>query len=166
VCAMKWQDVSESDLKGALSSVVYGHDPVATRNLIEYFYERIHNGTPYNECVLREYLDHAFGKIIEDGWTADHAFGFKLKRGHHERQDTTERDVVATAYMILLMRRNWTWLDAKGAAANLLFPDGEGEKAVEAAYALYKEALQLLPDNVLNKMLPPGTPVISRDMTV
>ncbi len=173
---MKWHDVVNSELNGALAAVKYGHDPVAAKNLIEYFLERFRDGSHYNEHILLEFLDHAFGKIIEEGWSADHAFGLKLKRGHHERPDTTERDVIATAYMILLMRKNknknknknWTWLEVKGEAANLLsqaglLPDGKGEKAVEEAYAFYANVFACLPDQALLDMLPPDTPVISRD---
>ena len=160
---MKWHDVVNSELNGALAAVKYGHDPVAAKNLIEYFLERFRDGSHYNEHILLEFLDHAFGKIIEEGWSADHAFGLKLKRGHYERDCTLERDVMSAAYMILLMRKNWTWLEAKGEAANLLFPESKGEKAVEAAYANYKSEFARLPDKVLLDMLPPDTPVISRD---
>lgn len=161
---MKWRDVSEADLMGALAAVKHGYDPVAARNLVEYFYERFQHGDPYNERVLYEYLAHAFEKIVEDDWSPDHAFGFMLKRGHYEREDTTERDVVAAAYVILLRRRKWKLQDAIGEAANLLFEDGEGDKAVEKAYADYKGVLSYLPDETLKRILPPGAPVISRDM--
>lgn len=162
---MKWRDISEADLNGALAFVLHGHDPDAARNLIEYFHECIHEREPYNEGILLELLDHAFGKIVREGWSADHAFGLKLKRGKRQRPDTTERDVIAAAYMILLIRNGWTWLDAKGQAANLLFPDGRGEKAVEAAYALCKEEFEPMSDELLIDMLPQGTPVISCNMT-
>jgi hypothetical protein len=161
---MKWSDVKEADLNGALAEVKYGHDPVAARSLIEYFHERFREGLPYNERVLFEFLSHAFEKIIENGWTADHAFGLELKRGHFERPDTTERDIIAAAHVILLMRQNRTWQDAKGETANLLFPDGRGDKAVEAAYAFYKDALSHYPDELLTQMVQAGTPFISRDM--
>ena len=151
---MTWHDVSDDDLNSALAAVKYGHDPDSALKLVQYFYERIHHGESYNEPVLLEYLHHTFGKIIEDECSANHAFGFKLKRGHYKRETTSERDVFAAAIMILLMRKGWTWLDAKGEAANRLFPDGKGEKAVEAAYKLYSDALSNVPNNLLMKMLP------------
>jgi len=162
---MKWLDVADADLNSALAAVKYGHDPVAAKNLIEYFHERFKDGLPYNERILIEFLGHAFGKIIEEGSSADHAFGLKLKRGEYERESTLERDVIATAYVILLMRNRWTYLDARGQAANLLFQDGKGDKAVEAAYATYKDYFRSFPNDILEGMLPPDTPVISRDMT-
>ena len=113
------EDVTDADLRCALNAVVHGHDPAAARNLIEYFYRRISVGQPYNQHILVEYLHYAFGKIINDKVTADQAFGFKLTRGKYERDDTSERDVFAAAYMTLLMRKGWTWLDAKSEAANL-----------------------------------------------
>ncbi|HMV21143.1 MAG TPA: hypothetical protein PKL28_11205 [Rhodocyclaceae bacterium] len=162
---MKWCDVKDADLNGALAAVKYGHDPVAAMNLIEYFHERFKGDFPYNERILIEFIGHAFSKIIEDRWGADHAFGLKLTRGKYEREDNYERNVIAAAYVILLMRKKWTYLDARGEAANLLFPDGKGEKAVEAAYAMYSCHFKSLPSGLLEAMLPLGTPVISRHMT-
>jgi hypothetical protein len=157
--------ISDHDLKGALTAVKYGYDPVAALNLIEYFHKKISEDGAYHTPFLLEYIHHAFGKIVEEGWSADHAFGLKLKRGNYPRTDHTERNVQVAAYVILLRRRKWTLLDAKGEAANLFFPDGKGEKAVESAYAFYRESLEILPDETLTTILPHGTPVISRDMT-
>ena len=162
---MKLHDASELRLNTELAAVKFGHDPAAARCLIEYFYYCIHEGEPYNERVLLEFLHHAFEKIIKQEWSADHAFGLKLKRGMYERPDTTLRDLTAAAYVILLMRRKWTWQDAKGEAANLWFEDGSGDKAVEKAHATYKCALDSLPDESLKDFLPEGTPLISRDMS-
>ena len=153
---MKWGDVTNADLEGALLAIKYGHDPVAAKNLIEYFYERIHGGASFNERVLHGFLDHAFGKVAIEGWSADQAFGLKLKKGHHERANTFERDVIAAAFMVLLMqKKNWRWQDAKGEAANNLFPDGRGEKAVEKAYKSYGIGLKGLPEDYLVGLLPP-----------
>lgn len=160
---MKWENVTEADLNAALAAVMYGYDPVAARNLIEYFSERIGNGGRFNQRVLLELLNHAFVRIIKEGVSADQAFGLKLGRGKYPREDTVIRDVMATAYMVLLMRKGWTWAEAKGEAVNLLCPDGKGDKAVEKAYAYYRDALTSYPDDHLMGMLPPGTPVISRD---
>jgi hypothetical protein len=161
---MKWLDVTDGDLQGALAAIKYGFDSEAARNLIAYFYEHMREGIDFNQQVLQGYLYHAFGKIVENGWSADHAFGLKLKRGHYVRESTLERDMTSTAYIILLMRRGWNYLDATGEAANLLFPDGKGEKAIVAAYGYYKEVFSKLPEDVLLEMLPQGTRIISRDM--
>lgn len=157
---MEWHVATERDLMGALAAAMYGHDPDAARNLIQYFHERFQDGGPYNNRVLIQFLTHAFGKIITEGWSADHAFGLKLKRGCYERENTLERDVIAAAYMLLLIRKKRNWLDAKGMVANFLFEDGKGEKAVEAAYAKYRESLSFLSDEQLIGMLPEGTPII------
>lgn len=162
---MKWSNVTDSDLNGALAAIKYGYDPTAARNLIEYFHGQFESGDAFNEKILIEFLSHAFRKIVQDGWSADHAFGLKLKRGHYERPDTFERDLIAAAYVILLLRNNWTWLDAKGEAANLLFPDGKGEKAIEIAYSINCVALGHMSNEELKSMLPEGANVISRDMT-
>ena len=113
---MKWGDVTDADLIGALNAVEYSHDPVAARNLIEYFHERFSNEMPYNDDVLLAFIRLAFKRIADDGWSADHAFGLKLKRGHYLRDDTTERDVMAAAFVILRMRQGWRWSDAVGGA--------------------------------------------------
>lgn len=162
---MKWDDVTDDDLENALVGVKYGHDPIAARNLIEYFYERMSDGRGYNQRVLNEFISLAFTRIVEGDWTADQAFGLTLGRGRYERKDTSERDIACVAYVILLMRHGWTWLDAVGEAANQFFPDGRGEKAIQAAYTIYKSELGEYPDTSLLGMLPEGTPVITRYKT-
>ena len=161
----KWQDVSDADLNGALAAVKHDFDPVAARTLIEYFYERIHNNDPYNEKVLLEFLDHAFGKIIKENRSLDIAFGFKLGRGKYRREDTTSvRDIRAAAHMELIMRKKQSLSYAKTAAANRLFPDvtgkGKGEKVVEMAYGRYRNVLSAIPRKLLEAMLLPGTRII------
>lgn len=162
---MKWSDVTKADLEDALASIKHGHDPEAARNLIEYFYERLRDGCRFDERVLYEYLEYAFGRIVNENKSAAVAFGLKSARGEYLRPDTTERDAIAVAYMVLLMRSGRTWEEAKGDAANLLFPDGTGDKAVESAYRQSKEYFQTLPDQTLLDMLPDDTPVIKRVMT-
>lgn len=72
------RDISEADLRAALASVKGGFDPAASMKLIEYFYARIHDNLPYDQTILLEYLEHAFGKIV-DGVRPDHAFGIKQR---------------------------------------------------------------------------------------
>jgi hypothetical protein len=160
----EWPDVTDRELNEALTLIKHGFDPVAANSLMTYFYERMREGWDYNEQILIDYLLHAFGKIIDHGWSADHAFGFKLTRGRYARDSTIVRDLVGTAYMILLMRRGLTYLKASEEAANLLFPDDKGDKTIQAAYSKYKDTLGIFPDEILMEMLPPGTPIISRDM--
>lgn len=124
---MKWADVTDKDLVGALDLVRYGHAPDAAKNLIEYFHERLSNELPYNRDVLIGFVKFAFERMVEHGWSAGQAFGLDLKRGCYQRDDTTERDVMAAAFITLRMRQGWRWNDAVGVAANLLMPDGRGE---------------------------------------
>lgn len=140
-------------------------DTVAAKNLIEYFHERLDTRQPLNERVLFEYLRFAFVNIVEKSWPGDTALGLKIEKGHYPRPQSLFRDLAAPGYIVLLMRKGWLWLDAIGEVANILFPDGTGDKAVTAACAKYKETLQELPDNELVELLPECTPAISGDMT-
>ena len=162
---MKWDDATDDDLENALVWVKHEHDPIAARNLIEYFYERMSDGRSYNQHVLNEFISFAFTRIVEKNYTADQAFGLKLRRGGYAREDTSERDIVCVAYVIVLMRKGWTWLEAIGEAANQFFPDGQGDSAIKSAYPIYKSELSEYPDTLLLGMLPEGTPVITRDKT-
>jgi hypothetical protein len=162
---MKKSKVEAANLQGYLAFVKYGHDPEAARDLMKYFHERITKGLPFNQPVLLEYLGHAFGQILNENKSADEAFGLKLARGKYPRPNTTERDAIAAAYMVLLMRSGRTWEEAKGEAANFLFPDGTGDKAVETAYSQCRDEFHALTDKVLLDMLPDDTPVIKPVMT-
>lgn len=62
---MKWADVTDADLIGALNVVTHSHNPVAAKNLIEYFHERFSNEMPYNQDVLLAFLLH--GSIFSRG---------------------------------------------------------------------------------------------------
>ncbi|HRQ35479.1 MAG TPA: hypothetical protein PK361_07700 [Chiayiivirga sp.] len=151
---MKWAAVTDADLMGALNAVMYSYDPVAAENLIEYFHERFSNEMPYNQDVLLAFVKMAFRRIVDDELRIDIAFGLAQQKGKHRRDDTTERDVMAAAFVILGMRRGAKWSDAVGEAANLLMPDGTGDRALQMAYARYKECFSSLPDEVLVGLLP------------
>ncbi|MHB1374773.1 MAG: hypothetical protein ACYC5W_17815 [Thauera sp.] len=151
---MKWAAVTDADLMGALNAVMYSYDPVAAENLIEYFHERFSNEMPYNQDVLLAFVKMAFRRIVDDELRIDIAFGLAQQKGKHRRDDTTERDVMAAAFVILRMRRGAKWSDAVGEAANLLMPDGTGDRALQMAYARYKECFSSLPDEVLVGLLP------------
>jgi hypothetical protein len=75
---LTWPDTSEADLRAALASVKGGFDASASMKLIKYFYARIHDNLPYDQTILLEYLEHAFGKIV-DGVQPNHAFGFEQR---------------------------------------------------------------------------------------
>lgn len=163
---MKWANVTRDDLNAALASIKNGHDPEAARNLQEYFHECMSSGYPYDRDVLHEYMTLVFARIVEDKRTGCQAFGLKLWRGGYDREDTTERDVTAAACVVLLMRKGVLWQDAIGDAANLMFPDGEGEKAIKVAHAQYKSEIEHYPDGTLLEILGPlgGTSLIKSVM--
>jgi hypothetical protein len=71
---LTWQDISEAELRAALADVKRGADPAASLRLIEYFYRRLRDNLPYDQTILFEYLEHAFGRIV-DGEPADRALG-------------------------------------------------------------------------------------------
>ncbi len=165
----KWNDVTDADLEGALLVVKYDHDPSAAHALIEYFHQRIHGGRPYNERLLLEFVAHAFKKIAVDKWSADHAFGIskKRKRGKHQRDDTSSRDIVGAAFMVLLTRNKISWEIAKANAAELFFDpdgDGRGQKAMERAYATYKDSFWGWSNEDLASLLPPSALRSYRDV--
>ncbi|MBL8453522.1 MAG: hypothetical protein JNK97_12315 [Zoogloea sp.] len=160
---MKWADVKKGDLNAALSAVKNDRDPEAANNLIGYFHERMKAGEPYDVDALHELMAHVFSEMVEKKRTADQALGLALVRGKYRRTDNFERNISGAAYIVLLTRNGWRYQDAVGEAANLLFDKDKGDKAMQAAYTEYREALNWLPSEKLSEMLPLGTPVIKRD---
>lgn len=77
---LTWKDISESELRAALSGAKTGTDPAAAMKLIEYFHKRIHDNLSYDQTILFEYLVHAFGGIV-DGQSADRALGLERWSG-------------------------------------------------------------------------------------
>lgn len=164
---MKWLDCTREDLDAAFASIKNRHDPEAVRNIIEYYHERMSRGFSYDEGFLHTLMAYVFAGIVEDNKSADQAFGLSLERGKYDREDTTDRDVAATACILLLMRKGVDWLEAKGHTANLLFPEGTGDRAVDAAYSRHRDELRHSSDDSLLDMLGPfaNTAVIKRFMT-
>lgn len=159
--------ITIKDVKGALGNVKHGFDYLAARNLIHYFHYRLKDGCLFDNVQLRpterafvDYVEYAFARMVEQKKSPEVAFGLAPGRGEHQRESTVERDVVAAAYVTLLMRNNWKWEDAKGEAANFLFHDGKGEKAVEKAYADHKEVFAWMPNESLMDLLPTDIPTI------
>lgn len=164
---MKWLDCTREDLDAALASIKNGHDPEAARNIIEYYHERMSKGFSYDEGFLHTLMAYVFAGIVEGNKSADQALGLSLERGKYDREDTTDRDVTATACILLLMRKGADWLEAKGHTANLLFPEGTGDRAVDAAYSQYRDELRHYSDDSLLEILGQfaDTAVIKRFMT-
>jgi len=159
-----WDEVAQKARPAALSATIELHNTQAAQALIRYFAERLEDGHMLQDPVLFQYLRHAFAKITKEGWSADQAFGLKLRRGQYYRPDTMNRDIASVAYVVLLMRHGWTWIDAISEAANLFISSEGGDKAVTAAYSRYKRTIKDLPEKTLLKILPEGTPVIPRNM--
>ena len=154
--AIRREKVTDDYLEEALGSIELGFDSEAAFHLIEYFHECFKADAPFSRHVFDKFIRMAFEKIVEQGWSADQAFGLAQGRGKYERMNTTVRDLSGVAYMILLMERGHTWLDARGIAANLLFDDGMGDKAMENAYKQHKEVLRTLTPEELMALLPDG----------
>lgn len=155
---MKPSDYSDADIKCAINSIKHDHDTEAARNLIEYFHACLDRGLPFNERLLHEYLRHAFG-LITRGKSADTAFGLKRGQGRPSR-NLGSRDIMLAAFVFKRIRelkaergRDQNWSDAIGEAANKYFPDGEGSKAVEDAYAKYHHILEQFPEGERDVML-------------
>ncbi len=149
--------VSDSELNGMLAAAKYGHDPETVKRLMAQLLACMDDGIESDENrfalrVLLDYVQHAFRLILEEGVSANQAFGLALQRGKHPREDTTARDIQAASIVVLGMRSGKTWLDAVGDAANQLFPDGKGERAVHIAYSNYKDVLENTPDSFLNDL--------------
>lgn len=152
--AIRREEVTDDYLEEALGSIELGFDSEAAFHLIEYFHECFKADAPFSRHVFDKFIRMAFEKIVEQGWSADQAFGLALRRGKRERENTIIRDISGAAYMVFLMQRGHKWLDARGAAANLLFEDGNGDKAMETAYKIYKEYLLTLTHEELIALLP------------
>jgi len=149
--------VSDSELNGMLAVAKHGHDPITVKRLMAQLLARMDDGIEsednrFARRVLLEYIQHAFQLILEEGASADQALGLVRRRGKYIREETAERDIQAASLVVLAMRSGKTWLDAVGDAANLLFPDGKGERAVQTAYSKYKAMLQDAPDSFLTDL--------------
>ena len=161
-------ELTLADIEGAANIVKHDFESKAAQNLIRYFHFMLRDGYLFDrvklspvEQIFIEYVEHAFSRIVEDGKSIQVGFGLTPGRGEHQREDTFERDIIATSYMILLRRNGWSWIDAKEEAAGLLFLVN-GSKAVEEAYSKYRVGFETLTDDVLIGLLPSGTPISKR----
>jgi hypothetical protein len=71
---LTWKELSEVDLRLALSAVKRDADPAAAMKLLECFYRQIHGNLPFDQVLLLEYLDCVFGRIVE-GEEPNRVFG-------------------------------------------------------------------------------------------
>jgi hypothetical protein len=72
---LTWKDISDEELRAALARAKSGSDPAASMKLIEYYHRRIRDNLPCDQMILFEFLEHAFGRMVE-GQLPDQAFGF------------------------------------------------------------------------------------------
>lgn len=142
------------ELMSALEAAKSGHSPESARALMAEMLRQLQAGSKTIGPYVENWAIYAFTKVLEEGWKADQAFGLLARPGKRERPDTHDRDLIATAMVILAMRSGITWQEAIGDAANRLFEDGTGDKAVQAAYAKHHQTLGLLPTNTLAAIVP------------
>jgi hypothetical protein len=157
-----WRDMRDSDVAGALSSVIQGHDSVAAENLIRYFHFAFKSGDLLANCAMRgskermliEYLEYAFDRYVEvkSIKSLDAAFGLKKAIGQRDVPDHSMRNLGIAAFVVLKMRSGSNWDVAVGDAANTFFPDGKGQRACEDAYAKHNNALQCFPNDLLEAL--------------
>jgi hypothetical protein len=137
----KWRAISDEEIEVEITAAKISYDPETSRKIIEYFYERIRDGAHFNRLALQNFVFEAFRRIVEESKNPDQAFGISPGRGNYDRKIAGERDIEIAAYVRLLVRHGWTSNAAIGEAANSFFPDGEGDKAVQGACAIFKEVL-------------------------
>lgn len=154
----EWATLSHDDVEDSLAVVRHGgfsQEKVAQEaiDLMAYFYFQIENGRGYDIKQLEVLVHHAFGKVVNDGWSADQGFGLKPTRGRYVRKHIDDfRDLELAAAMRLLNKHlGYSWDSARAEVAKL-FP--AGEKAAEAAYKEYREEIELLNEAGLKEMLP------------
>ena len=161
---MKPSDYSDDDVRCAINSIKYGHDPEAAHNLIEYFHACLDRHLPFNDRLLKEYIRHTLGLIVE-GKTPDVALGLKTGRGcpsgvvtYGEGKESREsRDMKIAAFVFKKIREinaergsGKNWEVAIGEAANKFF---KGRKTIEDIYGKYHRIFEEIPDGELDVIL-------------
>ena len=153
---MNPSEYTNADLQSALAVVKSDFDPIAARNLIEYFYACLENGHSFDNRILHEYVHHVFGLIVK-GQKAEVALGLKRPRGRPKTIDPM-RDFKLAASVFLHIRKapdgiEDKWQYAIGETANRFFPDGTGDTAVRDAYARFKSVLGAFSDEELTEIV-------------
>lgn len=145
-----------------------GTDRDAALELISFFRDMLSDGGSFDRRLLDEYVLDAFEKICprhslgnideNTGWigeSADQAFGLKPSRGHHARENHTDRNIQIAAYVELLCKhRSSTWESACGIAANYFFNEENGDRATQQAHKKYKALLRGSSEDELLSVLP------------
>lgn len=148
------EPATHDELLSALELSKTGHSPETALALMAEMLRQLQAGSRSITPYVENWVIHAFAKILEEGCSADQAFGLKVCKGKYERSDTHDRDLVAAAIVVLAIKSGMKWEDAIGEAANKVFEDGLGDKAVQAAYAKYRETLELFPKPYLASLIP------------
>ena len=148
----KWDNVTPEGLLNIIEYLKHNFDADLSRKVIELFHERMQDDEHVDSGALYSLMKHAFAQIIE-GNSADQALGLKRKKGEYERKDTYERDIQATAIVVLDIRKGSRWLDAVADASVYL---DISESTVKRACSEFREGFDLLPDDVLIQIA--GTP--------
>lgn len=149
-----YEPADADELLSAIQAAKTGNDPDSAHALMREILMRTRSGDRSILPYLENWIIHAFGKIIEESYSADQAFGLKPRQGKHARPDTQDRDIIATALVILAIRAGNTWECAIDDAANRLFVDGAGDAAVKAAYSKYRDSIYHLSNDELTALIP------------
>ena len=135
------EPATPDELLSALAAAKTGNDPESARALMTEMLRQLQAGNRSITPYVENWVIHAFTKIIEEGYLADQAFGLKARKGMHARPNTQDRDIIATAIVILAIRAGNTWEYAIDDAAYKLFNDGTGDAAVKVAYSKYRDSI-------------------------
>ena len=155
-------------LDDLLDALALGHNPDASKLLIEYFSEQIEAGSLFNdtgrlshkETVFLNFIGCAF-KEFSSGKTLDVAFGLQKPRGRPANKETADRNLSIAAAVEIdirnsmkkqgVSRSNFRGYDAAYNDAASKFWNGEKveKTTVENSYKQYEDELKGLSDNEL-----------------
>lgn len=151
----KWDDVTPEGLFNIIEYLKSNYDPSLSKKVIELFQERMQDDIHVDPITLNSLMKHVFSLIIE-GKSADQAFGLKIIKGKYNREDTIERDMCATAIIVIKRRQGSSLEDAVADAAEHM---KTSDTTIKRSYKNHRDFIELLPDEHLEKMfagqLPP-----------
>lgn len=146
----KWMGVTPDELEEGLICALAG-ELFAERCLIEYFYERMTVGLPYDDRILEHYLTEVFKQTLErTAGKEDVNLLLRRSRGRPESSNKTERDLGLAAAALLGLREGATWEDACNDAADRSL---DSERKVQRALKDHREHLEKLTDAELDALL-------------
>lgn len=146
----KWARATSDDLEVGLLCALDG-EYYAERCLIEYFYERMTAGQPYDVGVLTRYLTEVFRQTLER--TAEkEAASLLLRRGRGrpESASKADRDLCLSAAAVMRMREGAGWESACNDVADRY---GISERQVQRALKEHQEDIEKLIDTELEGLL-------------